>query len=314
MSGKLKNIDIKLVIENSENPRIIFRQEEMDTLLASIQRFGLQVPISVYEDKGKFVLIDGERRWKTCRKLNFKEIPALVQSKPSRLDNLLMMYNIHSLREQWDAFTIANKISEVKKLLEEQLGRPPKEFELSEQTGLRPAQIRRCQLLINLPDHLKKMLLDELRKPKGKQQFTEDVFLEIESCLKTVRNHVPDAIGDIDMDRKVLLKKYIDEVIPNHTDFRKISKIATATKKFSYDKEKAARALKRIFSDNTISIDQAYNETVSHFYQERRLFLNFSSMLESLSTLDDEERKDVGLRQKLVEIKQAIEEILSQEE
>ena len=78
--------------------------------MASIRRNGIQVPISVYEDDGGFVLIDGERRWRCARKLNHQRIPALVQQKPAPLADLLLMFNIHMLREQWDYLTIANKL------------------------------------------------------------------------------------------------------------------------------------------------------------------------------------------------------------
>src|SRR5205085_3231767 len=93
-----------------DNPRLFFRAEEMDTLMASIRRHGIQVPISVYEDKKGFVLIDGERRWRCAKKLNLQRIPALVQQRPTPLKNLLLMFNIHALREQWDYLTIANKL------------------------------------------------------------------------------------------------------------------------------------------------------------------------------------------------------------
>src|SRR6185369_8462801 len=97
-NSKLLDIDIDLIKPNPENPRIIFRQEEMDSLLVSIKKHGVQVPISVYKDGKHFILLDGERRWRTCLKLNFQYIPAIVQNKPSELENLLMMFNIHALR------------------------------------------------------------------------------------------------------------------------------------------------------------------------------------------------------------------------
>ena len=79
----LRDISPDRTERNPDNPRLFFRAEEMDTLLASIRRYGIQVPITVYEDGDKFVLIDGERRWRCARKLNLRRIPALIQEKPS---------------------------------------------------------------------------------------------------------------------------------------------------------------------------------------------------------------------------------------
>ncbi len=90
-SSKLKQIRIEQIRPNPDNPRIHFRQKEMNELLESIAIHGVQVPVSVYEDRGSFVLIDGERRWRCCRKLNLVSIPALIQEKPDKLTNLLLM-------------------------------------------------------------------------------------------------------------------------------------------------------------------------------------------------------------------------------
>ncbi|MGA3069757.1 MAG: ParB/RepB/Spo0J family partition protein, partial [Terracidiphilus sp.] len=109
----LKELSPDQIFQNPANPRMFFRPEEMDTLLASIKRYGIQVPISVYQDGDRFVLIDGERRWRCARKLNLRQIPALVQDRPSPLENLLLMFNIHALREQWDYLTIAKSLPDV---------------------------------------------------------------------------------------------------------------------------------------------------------------------------------------------------------
>ena len=98
----LSEIPINEIDRNPENPRIVFRQAELEDLYESIRRYGVQVPIAVYEENNRFVLLDGERRWRCCLKLGKQTIPAIIRSKPTALNNLLLMFNIHSLREQWD--------------------------------------------------------------------------------------------------------------------------------------------------------------------------------------------------------------------
>src|SRR2546430_16730916 len=106
--SKLKDISPNEITRNEDNPRLFFRSDEMATLMASIKQYGIQVPITVFEEGGRYHLIDGERRWRCADKLNLKRIPAIVQPKPTPLNNLLLMFNIHALREQWDYLTIAN--------------------------------------------------------------------------------------------------------------------------------------------------------------------------------------------------------------
>lgn len=311
-TAKLKNIPIDLIRRNEDNPRIYFRQEEMDSLLLSVKKFGVQVPISVYEHRGRYILIDGERRWRVCQKLNLATIPAVVLERPSRLQNLLMMFNIHALREQWDYFTIANKITVVIDLLSKELGEPPKEDRLSEETGLSRGTIRRCKLLIALPEKYKAMILEELNKPKGKQKLTEDFFLEMEGALKTVMNNLPSAVGEIDLDRvrDTLIDKYLKGTITSITDFRKVGKIATSPNNVGFDEEEAEKALEDIFARNTSGIDQVYNSTVADLYNEKKLVLNFKNALWYIQHLKEEDRKDEQVISVLKEMRASIDAVL----
>lgn len=314
--NRLKEISIDEISPNPDNPRIIFRQEELDNLLISIKRYGVQVPITVYEDNGKYILIDGERRWRTSKKLNLRTIPAIIQDKPSVLDNLLMMFNIHSLREQWDLFTIANKITKVIDLLTDKLGHYPNETELSEETGLNRSTIRRCKLLIDLPQRFKDSILKELEKPKPKQQLTEDFFIEMESALKTVKNNIPEAIDKYGLDnvRDTLIKKYQSGVIKNIVDFRQVAKLSTAPKNVEYSKDKAISDLELIFADNRKSVEEVYSSSVSVLYDEKKLISTFNNTISYIESLTQEARQDPDILTTLKYLRIAIDKILGEDE
>ena len=307
----LKQLRIDLIDPNPENPRIIFRQEEMDSILISIKKYGVQVPISVYREGDRFVLIDGERRWRTSKKLNLPTIPAIIQSKPNQLDNLLMMFNIHALREQWDLFTISNKITKVIELLTNKLGHEPKEIELSEDTGLSRGTIRRCRLLIELPERFKSIILKELEKPKSKQKLTEDFFIEMESALKTVKRNFPQIIGnEIDKFRDNLVEKYQKGIISNIIDFRKIAKLATSPKNVKYPVKDTIKALTKILENKESSIDEIFNSTVGMLYDEKKLVSNFTNAIFYINNLTEAEREDEDIKKVLLELRNAIEKIL----
>jgi ParB/RepB/Spo0J family partition protein len=227
-TSDLKQIPVDKIERNQENPRLLFRQEEMDQLLESIRTYGIQVPVSVYRQKGTYVLLDGERRWRCALKLNLKTIPALIQDPPDRLTNILLMFNIHAMREQWDLLTIALKLRDVIDLFRQRRGQPPTESELAKITGLARGVLRRCRLLLALPQTYKDMILGELEKPKRLQKFSEDFFIEMERSLKTVERAMPDAIDSKDRVRRVLIQKFKRDVIPNRVHFREMAKIARA--------------------------------------------------------------------------------------
>ncbi len=116
----LQEINPDSIRQNPDNPRLIFQEEEMNELLESIREVGIKVPVSVYSDGHKFTLLDGERRWRCAKKLNLKVVPAIVQPKPTRLENLLMMFNIHNVRVDWDLMPMALKLGEVREMLEKE--------------------------------------------------------------------------------------------------------------------------------------------------------------------------------------------------
>jgi ParB family chromosome partitioning protein len=286
----------------------------MDTLMASISRYGIQVPISVYEDDGHFYLIDGERRWRAARKLNIQSIPAIVQAKPTPLRNLLLMFNIHALREQWDYLTIANKLPNVIALFNKENRRDPTEEELSEITGLTRGQIRRCKLLVDLPEKYKTMLQEELSLPKPLQKLSEDLFIEMERALKTVKARVPSAITRLDSARDALIKKFRVGTINNITDFRKLSKIATSIKNLGVKEAKARAAIAEILDpQKKTSIQEVFAEQFEIRYDERKITLNIESIYEYLElSAKDGEGVKLGneIRERLLKLKRLIERVL----
>lgn len=315
--GQLRDLSPERIRRNPENPRLFFRPEEMDTLMASIRRFGIQVPITVYEEGDEYVLIDGERRWRCSLKLNLKRIPALVQPKPSELNNLLLMFNIHALREQWDYLTIANKLPSVIQLFaEDNYGKQPNEQELSEITGLTRGQIRRCRLLFDLPANYRKQLEEELSLPKHLQRLSEDFFIEMERALKTVQKRVPSAVPNLNQARDALISKFRDGIINNITDFRKLSKIATSISNVGVKENKARKAINDIFdTGKSVSIHDVWTQQFEMRYDERKIKLSIDSVYEFLdATLESDDNVSIGddLITQLSKLKDIIDRILEE--
>jgi len=313
--SELEEIPPGKIKRNPDNPRIFFRPKEMETLMASIGKYGIQVPITVYAEGGHYVLIDGERRWRCADKLNLKTIPALVQPKPSPLDNLLLMFNIHALREQWDYFTIANKLPSVIQEFKKLHGKEPNEIELSEATGLTRSQVRRCRVLLDLPKKYKDLLVDELSLPKQSQQLSEDFFIEMEKSLKTVQSRVPAAVQNLDRVRDALIKKFRSGVIGNITDFRKLSKIATSIEKIGVQEREAKMAIQQILSPNKVGIDTVYTEHFALRYDEKKVLISIDSITDYLETIATHKEQatahlDPELKKRLKHLKEIIDQVL----
>ena len=290
---QLKLVSPSEIAPNPENPRLIFRQEEMESLMLSIDKHGIQVPLTVYRDADGYKLLDGERRWRCARKLNLKSVPVIIQGKPTELENLVIMYNIHALREQWDYFTIASKLERVMALYRHENEVEPNEIQLSELTGLTRGAIRRCQLLISLPDRFKEMILLELEKPKVQQKFTEDFFIEMERALRAVVKRIPEYEPKIDAIRDALISKFRLDKISAVTDFRQLSKIATALDSLDVRKGETKKILDRVFDPNSsLNIRQAFEQSVAFEYEERK-YVRYAEDIEGfISEVISDERAD----------------------
>lgn len=304
-------ISVDRIEPNPDNPRLVFRQGELEQLAESIQRYGVQVPITVFKRGRSYVLIDGERRWRSARKINLRSIPALVQPEPSPLNNLLLMFNIHSLREQWDLLTIAMKLPRAIELLtDEREGRPPTERDLSVATGLPIGMIRRCKLLIALPEHHRDAILAELRRPKSQQQLTEDFFIEMERALTTVARAVPEAVPDREKARQTLISKYRSGVIKSVTELRLLPKLARAVK----DRDAAASAHSAIalaLSKNDVSLQSAFSEGVGEFFAEQDAKVRARQLMLKLGDVAPDQLDD-ELRTLLAALSEAISRILAE--
>lgn len=274
----LKEINPDSIKPNPENPRLIFREEEMSELLESIREVGIKVPLSVYPEGKHYVLLDGERRWRCAKKLNLDALPAIIHPKPSRLENLLMMFNIHNVRVDWDLMPMAYKLGDIQKMLikEKKLGTAK---ELAAVTGVRLPTVKRALELLNMPEKYKKMLMKEAEKPRREQKVTADVFIEVYKSMHTIERHSPEVFEKVKKDQYVdsMVGKYINGVIDNVVDYRDIGKIARGENKGA-DKKNSTRAIVKLVTDNTYNVKDAFKNTVESSYKKHDLILEIKSI------------------------------------
>ena len=122
------------------------------------------------------------------------------------------------------------------------------------------------------------MLLKELMLPKSQQKISEDFFIEMERSLKTVIKRLPEFEDKLDDIRPALVSKFRDGTINAVTDFRQLSKIATAVDNLGMPMEAAETSLRRVFdSDDPVGIKEAYENTVEFGYDERKASLRIQS-------------------------------------
>ena len=88
-------VPISQVVANPDQPRVHFKEQELDELAASIKRNGLLQPILVSKKDDGYEVIAGERRLRACKKAGLKTIPIIIKktNKNKKLE-LALIENI----------------------------------------------------------------------------------------------------------------------------------------------------------------------------------------------------------------------------
>jgi ParB family transcriptional regulator, chromosome partitioning protein len=262
LAETIKLLSPQEIERNPENPRLIFHQDELDALQESIGKQGILVPLTVYRDGKQYFLLDGERRWRCSLKLGLATVPAIIQPKPDKMTNLMMMFAIHHRRNDWDPLPTALKLRELERLFTKRQGRKPTESELSELASLRRGEVRRLKKLLALPEEYRDELLRELEKPRSKQVITVDHVLEATNAAAALRKRGIIGSAVEDRLRRAVIAKFRTKVIANTVAPRKLARIARAVGRNEVSMSAAKRIVDRLIKDPAYSIESAFAASV----------------------------------------------------
>lgn len=96
------NIKVKDIIADENQPRRYFPADKMKVLKESIRKHGVLSPITVQDlGNSKYLLVDGERRFRSVVELNLKEVPATVEAQTSDADRLVHQFHLQEMHEGW---------------------------------------------------------------------------------------------------------------------------------------------------------------------------------------------------------------------
>lgn len=147
-------IDVSLIELNPDQPRKIFKDDEIEGLAKSILENGLINPVTLREKDGRYQIISGERRFRALKFLNKTKIPSLVLKNipDSKMLELTLVENIQ--RSDLNAIEIARSY---KKLIEEL---NIKQEELANRIGKSRSSISNSMRLLDLSDSIQELVLD----------------------------------------------------------------------------------------------------------------------------------------------------------
>lgn len=263
MAESVRLVHPRLLKKNPDNPRLIFRQKELDELQGSIDKQGILVPLTVFKEGQHFRLLDGERRWRCAIKLGLSSVPVIVQPKPQRLQNLMMMFAIHHARKDWDPLPTALMLQTLETEFKSTQGRSPSEIELAGLASMSRGEVRRLKKLLGLPQEYHLDLLQELEKPRSEQVLTVDQVLEVTTAAAALRKrNIVTSAGQEDVLRRAIIEKFRTGVEANTVAPRLLSKVARGVQRNEVPMEVARRVIAKLGSTATYSIADAFRDSV----------------------------------------------------
>ena len=269
---------------NESNPRLDFPQAELDRLAESIELEGILVPVVVYPSDDKFVLVDGERRFRCARDLGLEKVPALVTTERSEHDVLLQMFNIHLIREPWRDVPTALALGKLADKLEEQEGEEPTDPRLAELTGLSVERVRQLRYVITLPEEWQ----GYIRTGKVPMNFFWELKRNIVDQLSSRRPALLAELGE-DNVRSAFVQKRLDGVITDTVSLRKVAPII----RFAQQEADTAtespididQTIRDLVTKPEAGIDDAYEDTVQMLVEVDKLGRRTASMISAFKRL-----------------------------
>ncbi len=108
---KMETIKLSLIKPDPKQPRQEFDPADLLQLKKSIASHGILRPLMVEKNgKGTYLLIDGERRYKSAHQLGLKEVPVEIYESMTELERFIKRFHVQSQHKDWSYFDKARAI------------------------------------------------------------------------------------------------------------------------------------------------------------------------------------------------------------
>lgn len=185
----MKSVPIDMVVSQVQ---VRTHFEGLEELADSIREIGLQVPINVTQadDKGKYTIIQGERRWRAAKMAGLTTIDVIVRQSPETdTKRILMQLTENIQRDDMNPFDIAVALKE---LVDAGL----KRVDVAKQLGKSAVYVGRMISLTEMPQELKDFIAErdirsaDVMIPIGEQyrKYGDEFFDELKKVEEIRRS------------------------------------------------------------------------------------------------------------------------------
>lgn len=211
---ELLELDLDLIIPNSEQPRTRFTEENLEELTQSIRVNGIVQPIVVRRKGSQYQIVAGERRWRAAQRAELQKIPAVVKEvSDEKLLELALVENIQrqELNPIEEAKAYKNLINTIG-LTQEMV---------AERVGKNRTVVTTSLRLLKLPEEIQKLIeeekisaghgrallmIDDMEAQKRVARTVMEMSLsvrETEKSVKRLNRSEPQTIGKTAVSSKI---------------------------------------------------------------------------------------------------------------
>ena len=271
---KFDFIKIEKIEPNRNNPRRVNIPEEdpkLSYLKDSIGTFGVLVPVVVTPKGGRFLLVDGERRYHAAKAVGLQKLPAFILSDEdgkgiSGKELLVRMFQIHHLREEWGPIQECAALEQefqaivqrpgVRQLTDEKAKVKAVAEELRAATGIEERTALDRIKFLRWPDSVKNPLYNA-PDPAGYWYICE---IEDKIIIPALCNY-PEYFKHVDVDqvREDLFGK-LEIALARSVEVRRVAPYFRATFSKASDRQKVCRVLKRLQTNQEMTYEEAEEE------------------------------------------------------
>jgi ParB/RepB/Spo0J family partition protein len=143
----MQTVKLSQVTPDAAQPRKFFNPEKLFSLKESIKKHGIMSPLIVQEmGKDKYLLVDGERRWRMAKEIGLTEVPVIIEKPSPVAERLVRQFNVQEQHEEW----LPTEKAEAIITLSDEIGLSL--IETCKVLGVLPRDVTRYVAFANLPD------------------------------------------------------------------------------------------------------------------------------------------------------------------
>jgi len=210
---KFLELPIEVIETDPDQPRKTFGHgagRDHNHLLKSIQYYGIEEPIKVSEvEEGRYIIIDGHRRFSCAMELGFKRVPCRIYPKMKVGEFEARRYEMQNNRRSWRPIEKANSLHKIKTEYKD-----ASQKEIADLLGITQASLFHFSELRDM-----RMEYLELMSEHNLKEFQRIAFMQLLRGLRKIKQYQVDDIV------KIIFQKVNDNIMYRRSDFVDLAKV-----------------------------------------------------------------------------------------